>query len=47
MEKNQELKDEIDTEQAGLDRSVVAVFSSHAEADAADKTYWLSWTKLK
>src|SRR4029077_1147430 len=37
-----EPRDEFDTEQPKLDRSVVRVFSSHAEADAADKAYWLS-----
>jgi hypothetical protein len=36
--------DEFDTGQPRLDRSVVKVFSSHAEADAADKAYWLSRT---
>ena len=44
VEENPKPKDEIDTEQPRLDRSVVAVFSSHAEADAADKAYWLSQT---
>jgi hypothetical protein len=34
--------DQFDTGQPRLDRSVVRVFSSHAEADAADKAYWLS-----
>jgi hypothetical protein len=34
--------DEFDTDQPRLDRSVIRVFSSHADADAADKAYWLS-----
>lgn len=44
MEKKSEPQDEIDTEQPRLDRSAFAVYSSHAEADAADKAYWLSRT---
>lgn len=39
-----ESPDGFETEQPRLDRSVVRVFSSHAEADAADKAYWLSRT---
>jgi hypothetical protein len=31
--------EEFETEQPRLDRSAFAVFSSHAEADAADKAY--------
>ena len=41
------MKDEskqIDASEPRLDRSAFAVFSSFAEADAADKAYWLSRT---
>jgi hypothetical protein len=44
MTEASEPQDEIETGQPRLDRSVVSVFSSFAEADAADKAYWLSRT---
>jgi hypothetical protein len=44
MTKQAEPQDEIDTGQPALDRSAFAAFSSFAEADAADKAYWLSRT---
>lgn len=37
-------KNEFDTGQPRLDRSAFAIFSSHAEADAADRAYWISRT---
>ena len=44
MTEQSESEDEIDTGQPSLDRSAVRVFRSFAEADAADKAYWLSRT---
>ena len=44
MSEASEPQDVIETGQPKLDRSVVSVFSSFAEADAADKAYWLSRT---
>lgn len=43
MQRDAEPEGETDTEQPKLDRSAFAV-SSLAEADAADKAYWLSRT---
>jgi hypothetical protein len=44
MTKQSEPQDEIDTGPPALDRSAFTVFSSFAEAEAADKAYWLSRT---
>jgi hypothetical protein len=42
MSDKAEQRDEFDLEHVRIDRSVVRVFSSHAEAEAPDKAYWLS-----
>ena len=44
MAKRLEPEEETYAGQPALDRSAFAVFSSFAEADAADKAYWLSRT---
>ena len=44
MTRQPEKQDDIDTGQPPLDRTAFAVFSSFAEADAADRAYWLART---